>query len=65
MFLFDQASGLMDGFAIEAALVDFGLKSLVENFADCKTQNVIEFEFFTGQKSISMHSSEKCGSYID
>ena len=46
----------MDGFGLEAFLIDSGLESFVEEFVQSETQDVIEFEFFIGQESVSMHS---------
>ncbi len=61
--LVDQHSGLMDGFGLEALLIDSGLESLIEEFVDGKAKDVIELEFLIGQQSISMHSVEKGGPF--
>ena len=55
----DQDSGLMDGFCLEAFLVDPGLESLVEEFVDSETQHVIELELFVGEETVSVHSIEE------
>jgi hypothetical protein len=44
---------------LESFVKDSGLESLVENFIQGQTQNVIEFELLIGQKSVSVHSSEE------
>ena len=54
--LVNQDSCLMDGFGLEAFLIDSGLESFVEEFVQSETQDVIEFEFFVGQESVPMHS---------
>ena len=48
MSLMDQDSGLMDRLGLEALLIDTGLDSLIEEFIEGKTENVIELEFLVG-----------------
>ena len=57
--LVDEHSGLMDALGLESFLVDSGLESLVQEFVESQTQDVIEFEFFVGEKTISVHSVQK------
>ena len=57
--LVDQNSGLMDGFGLETFLINSSLESLVKEFIDGQTQNVIEFELFIAEEAISVHSVEK------
>ena len=59
MSLVNQDSGLMDGFGLEAFLVNSSLESLVEEFIDSQTQDVIEFELFISEEAISVHSVEE------
>lgn len=63
MSLVDQDSGLMDRLGLEAFLIDSGLKSLIKEFVDSETKDVIEFEFLIGKEAISMHSVKKCRSF--
>ncbi len=49
----------MDWFGLESFVKNSGLESLVQNFIQGQTQNVIELELLIGQKSVSVHSSEK------
>lgn len=46
----------MDGFGLEAFLIDPGLESLVEELVDSQAQHVIQFEFLIGEQTIPMHS---------
>ena len=57
--LVNQDSGLMDRFGLEAFLIDSSLESFIEEFVDGETQNVIEFELFVGEETISVHSIEE------
>ena len=59
----DQDSGLMDALCLEAFLIDSGLESLVQEFIESQTQNVIEFEFFIAKESISVHSVQQCSAF--
>ena len=59
MSLVDQDSGLMNGFGLEAFLINSGLESLVEEFVDSKTQDVIQLELFVREETISVHSIEE------
>jgi len=61
--LSDQDSGLMDGFGLESFIEDSGLESSIEELVNSETQNVIELELFVSQQSVSVHSSEKGGSF--
>lgn len=63
MSLLDDSSGLMDGFGVEGVLGDSGLKSAVEQLVQGETQHVIELEFFSGEEPVSVHSSEKGGTF--
>ena len=53
----------MDGFGLEALLIDSGLEPLIEEFIDGETKDVIEFEFLIGQEAVSVHSVKKCRSF--
>ena len=44
---------------MESILRNSGLESTIEKLIQSQTQNVIELEFFVGEKTISMHSSKK------
>ena len=44
---------------MESILRDSGLKSSIKKFVESKTQHIIEFELFSGQETIAMHSSKK------
>ena len=59
----DEHSGLMDALGLEALLIDSGLQSLVKEFIESETQDVIELEFLIGEETISVHSVEKCGTF--
>ena len=61
--LVDQDTGLMDALGLEAFLIDSGLESLVQEFIDSQTQDVIEFEFFIAKESISVHSVQQCSAF--
>ena len=63
MSLVDENSSLMNGFSLEAFLVDACLKSLVQELVKGQTQDVIELEFLVGKESITMHSVEKGGTF--
>ena len=63
MSLFNHGSGLMNGFSMEGILSDSSLESSIQEFVESETQNIIEFEFITRKKSISMHSSKKGRSF--
>ena len=57
--LVDQHSCLVDALRLEAFLVDTGLQSLVEEFVEGQTEDVIELEFLVGEETIAMHSVEE------
>jgi hypothetical protein len=57
--LVDKNSGLMDGFSLEAFLVDPSLDSLVQELVEGQTQDVIELELLTSEQTITMHSVQK------
>ena len=59
----DEHSSLMDALGLEAFLINTGLQSLVQEFIEGQTEHVIELEFFIGEKTISVHSVEKGGSF--
>ena len=63
MSLVDEGTGLVDALGLESFLVDPGLESLVEEFVDCETEDVIEFEFLVGQQSVFVHSVEESGAF--
>ena len=63
MSLVNQDSGLVNALGLEAFLIDSSLESLVQKFIESKTQDVIEFEFFIAEETISVHSVEKCSSF--
>jgi len=49
----------MDRLGLESFVENSSLESSVQNLVNSQTQNVIELEFFVGQKSVSVHSSQK------
>jgi len=49
----------MDWFSLETFVENSGLKSSVQKLVWGQTQNVIELEFLSCQKSVSLHSSKK------
>ena len=49
----------MDRLSLESFVENSCLKSSVQNLVNSQTQNVIELELFVGQKSVSVHSSQK------
>ena len=53
----------MDALGLEAFLINTGLQSLVQEFIEGQTEHVIELEFLIGEETISVHSSEKGGSF--
>ena len=57
--LVNEDSSLMDRFGLEAFLVDSSLESLVEEFVDGQTQDVIELELFVAEEAVSVHSVEE------
>ena len=59
MSLSDQNSGLMDRLGLEAFVENSSLKSSVQDLVNSQTQNVIELEFLSRQKSVSVHSSQE------
>ena len=59
MSLLNDSSGLVNRFSVESVLGNSGLESAVEEFVKGKTKNVIELEFFSGEESISVHSSQE------
>jgi hypothetical protein len=61
MSLSNQNSSLMDGLGLESLIEDSGLESSVQELVRGQTQNVIEFQLLIRQESVSVHSSEKCG----
>ena len=63
MSLVNQDSGLVNALGLEAFLIDSSLESLVQKFIEGKTQDVIEFEFFIAEETISMHSVEECSTF--
>ena len=40
-------------------MINSGLESFIEEFIEGKTEDVIEFEFFIGEETISVHSVEE------
>lgn len=58
MSLFNDDTGLMNGFSMESILRDSGLESSIQKFIEGQTENVIEFELFSREETISMHSSK-------
>ena len=61
--LMDKDTGLVNALGLEAFLIDTSLETFVQKFVKSETQNVIEFEFFVGQETISMHSVEEGSSF--
>ena len=59
MSLVDKDSSLVDALGFEAFLVNTGLKSLVQELVEGKTEHVIELEFLVGEETITMHSVEE------
>ena len=53
----------MNGLGLEAFVENSSLKSPVQDLVYSQTQNVIELELFVGQKTVSVHSSEKGGTF--
>ena len=53
----------MDWFSLESFIENSGLESSVQELVWGQTQDVIELEFLVWQKSISVHSSEKGGTF--
>ena len=48
---------------MESFVENSSLKSSVQNLVYSKTQDVIELEFFVCQETVSVHSSEKGGTF--
>lgn len=44
-------------------MVNSGLDSLVQEFVECETQNVIQLELVSSEEAISMHSVEEGGTF--
>ena len=63
MSLLDNASGLMHRLSVECILGNSGLESAIEEFVESQTQHIIEFEFFGGEETISVHSSKEGSSF--
>ena len=63
MSLVDEDSSLVNTLGLEAFLIDSSLQSLVQKLIEGQTQDVIEFEFFIGEETISVHSVEKCSTF--
>ena len=61
--LVNQDSGLMNTLGLETLLIDSSLKSLVQEFIESQTQDVIEFEFFIAEETISVHSVKECSTF--
>jgi hypothetical protein len=61
--LSDQNSSLVDRLSLESLVENSGLESFVQKLIQSQTQYVIELELLIGQKSISVHSSEKGSSF--
>jgi len=61
--LVDEDSGLVNTLGLEAFLIDSSLESLVQELIKGETQDVIEFKFLIGEKTISVHSVEECGAF--
>ena len=61
--LVNEDSGLMDGLGLETFLIDSSLQSLVKEFIDSKTQDVIELELLVAEEAVSVHSVEEGSSF--
>ena len=48
---------------MESFVENSSLESSVQDLVDGETQDVIELEFFVSQKSVSVHSSQKGGTF--
>ena len=59
MSLMNQHSSLMNALGLETFLVDTSLQPLIEELIESQTQDIIEFKFFMGEKTISVHSVKK------
>ena len=57
--MLDDGPGLVDGLSVEGVLGNSGLEPAVKDLVDGETEDVIELEFFGGEETISMHSSEE------
>jgi len=53
----------MDGLGLETFLIDSSLQSLVKEFIDSKTQDVIELELLVAEEAVSVHSVEEGSSF--
>ncbi len=53
----------MDRFSLESFVENSGLESSIQKLIWGQTQNVIELEFLVWQKSVSVHSSKKGGTF--
>ena len=61
--LVNEDSGLMDGLGLETFLIDSSLQSLVKEFIDSKTQDVIKLELLVAEEAVSVHSVEEGSSF--
>jgi len=61
--LVNEDSGLMNGLGLETFLIDSSLQSLVKEFIDSKTQDVIKLELLVAEEAVSVHSVEEGSSF--